>query len=253
MKVFFVGAGPGDPDLLTVKAKRLLRDCRICIYAGSLVTPEIVSLIPPMAEKYNSAGMPLPEIVAVFRDAQARSIDVVRLHSGDPAIYGAIGEQMEELDRHGIDYEVVPGVSAFQASAAALRTELTAPEISQTIILTRISGRTPLPPEQELERLALTRSTLCIFLSADRIEEVASRLQPHYGKDCPAAVVYHASWPDQEIVQGQLGEIPAKVKEAGLGRTSMILVGRALSRHLPPSKLYDTRFSHTFRRRGESE
>jgi precorrin-4/cobalt-precorrin-4 C11-methyltransferase len=160
---------------------------------------------------------------------------------------------MEELDRLDIDYEVVPGVSAFQASAAALGTELTAPEISQTIILTRISGRTPLPPQQELEKLAETRSTLCIFLSAHRIEEVANRLLPHYGKDCPAAIVYHASWPDQEIVRGQLGEIAAKVEEAKIRRTSMILVGRALSRNLPSSKLYNARFSHTFRCRGESE
>jgi precorrin-4/cobalt-precorrin-4 C11-methyltransferase len=247
MKVFFVGAGPGDPDLLTVKAQRLLSNCRICIYAGSLVNPEIVRVISPAAEKYDSAGMPLPEIVAVFRDAQARDLDVVRLHSGDPAIYSAIGEQMDELERLQIDYEVIPGVSAFQASAAALRTELTAPEISQTIILTRISGRTPLPPQQELEKLAQTRSTLCIFLSGDRMEEVANRLLPYYGKDCPAAVVYHASWPDQETVRGALGEIATKVKEAEIGKTSMILIGRALSRNLPSSKLYDERFSHTFR------
>jgi precorrin-4/cobalt-precorrin-4 C11-methyltransferase len=217
------------------------------------VNPEIVSLISPTAQKYDSAGMSLPEIVAVFQDAQTRDIDVVRLHSGDPAIYSAIGEQMEELEHLQIDYEVIPGVSSFQASAAALRTELTAPEISQTIILTRISGRTPIPPSQELEKLAQSRSTLCIFLSGDRIEEVANRLLPYYGKDCPAAVVYHASWPDQEIVQGQLGEIATKVKEAEIGRTSMILVGRALSRNLPSSKLYDAGFSHTFRRGGDSE
>jgi precorrin-4/cobalt-precorrin-4 C11-methyltransferase len=247
MKVFFVGAGPGDPDLLTVKARRLLNTCRICIYAGSLVNPEIVSMIPPAAEKFNSAGMPLPEIVAVFRDAQARDLDVVRLHSGDPSIYSAMGEQIEELERLKIHYEVIPGVSAFQASAAALRTELTAPEISQTIILTRISGRTPLPPQQELENLAQTRSTLCIFLSGDRMEEVANRLLPYYGKDCPAAVVYHASWPDQETVRGELGEIAMKVKEADIGKTSMILIGRALSRNLPSSKLYDASFSHAFR------
>jgi precorrin-4/cobalt-precorrin-4 C11-methyltransferase len=230
LKVFFVGAGPGDPDLLTVKTKRLLLDCRICIYAGSLVNPEIVSLISPAAQKYNSAGMSLPEIVAVFQDAQTRDIDVVRLHSGDPAIYGAIGEQMRELDRLHIDYEVVPGVSAFQASAAALRTELTAPEISQTIILTRISGRTPLPPEQELEKLGQTRSTLCIFLSGDRIEKVANRLLPYYGTDCPAAVVYHASWPDQEILTGTLADIADKVKAAGFNRSALILVGGVVSR-----------------------
>jgi precorrin-4/cobalt-precorrin-4 C11-methyltransferase len=192
--------------------------------------------------------MSLREIVAVFRDAQARDIDVVRLHSGDPAIYSAIGEQMEELDRLGIDYEVIPGISAFQASAAALRKELTAPEISQTIILTRISGRTPIPREQELEKLAQTRSTLCIFLSGDRMEEVANRLVPYYGKDCPAAVVYHASWPNQKVLRGELGEIAAKAKEGEFGRTSMILVGWALSRNLPSSMLYDTKFGHTFRR-----
>ncbi len=252
MKVIFVGAGPGDPGLLTVKARDLLSSAEICVYAGSLVSPDVLELIPPGAEKHNSAGMSLPDIVGVFRDAQARGIEVIRLHSGDPSIYGAIAEQMSELDRIGIDYEVVPGVSAFQASAAALRAELTAPEISQTIILTRASGRTPIPPEQDLEKLARTGSTLCIFLSADRLEESAGRLIKHYGTDCPAAVVYHASWPDQKIVRGELGEIAAKARQAGIERTAMIIVGRALSRSAAASKLYDGRFSHGFRT-GKSE
>ncbi len=248
MKVFFVGAGPGDPDLLTVKAYRLLNAAKICIYAGSLVSPAVASLIPPGAEKHDSAGMSLAEIIAIFRDAQARRIDVVRLHSGDPAIYGAIGEQIAELERLGIDYEIIPGVSAFQASAAAVRAELTAPEISQTIILTRAAGRTPIPPRQDLDRLAQTGSTLCIFLSVDRVEELAGRLISHYGRDCPAAVVYHASWPDQKIVRGELGEIAGKVKQAGIDRTATIIVGRALSPGGAASRLYDAEFSHGFRR-----
>ena len=251
MKVFFAGAGPGDPELLTVRAERILRNCRICIYAGSLVSPAVLELIPQDAERYNSAGMSLEEIISVCRDAQERGIDVVRLHSGDPSIYGAIREQMNELDRLGVAYEVIPGVSAFQASAAALQAELTAPEISQAIILARTSGRTALPAEQDLENLARTRATLCLFLSVDKMEAIASRLTEFYGKDCPAAVVYHASWPDQKIVRGALEEIAAKAREAGIGRTSLIIVGRALARAIPASKLYDAKFTHQFRK-GES-
>lgn len=248
MKVYFVGAGPGEPELLTVRGERLLKNCRLCIYAGSLVSPSVLESLPREAEKYNSAEMSLEEVVSVYRRAKEKGLDVIRLHSGDPAIYGAIREQMDQLDRLGIEYEVVPGISSFQASAAALRTELTAPEIAQTVILTRTSGRTPLPPEQELERLAQTKSTLCIFLSGNRIEEIARRLAPFYGWDCPAAVVYHASWPDQKIVEGPLEEIGGKVKEAGIGETSLIVVGRALLRNLPASRLYDPGFSHKFRR-----
>ena len=251
MKVFFTGAGPGDPELLTLKAERILRNCRICIYAGSLVSPAVLELIPQGAERHDSAGMSLEEIVSIFRDAQRRGIDVVRLHSGDPSIYGAIREQMNELDRLGVTYEVIPGVSAFQASAAALEAELTAPEVSQAIILARTSGRTALPAEQELENLARTRATLCLFLSVDKMEAIASRLTKFYGEDCPAAVVYHASWPDQKIVRGILGEIAVKVKESGLGRTSLIIVGRTLARDIPASKLYDAKFTHQFRK-GES-
>jgi precorrin-4/cobalt-precorrin-4 C11-methyltransferase len=252
MKVFFVGAGPGDPDLLTVRAQRILSQCRICIFAGSLVSPGILGLIPADAEKYDSAGMSLDEITAAVREAQIRDIDVVRLQSGEPAIYGAIQEQMAALDRLGIACEIVPGISAFQASAAALRTELTSPEVSQTVILTRTSGRTPLPREQELEKLAPARATLCIFLSADRVEDVAGRLEAHYGRDCPAAVVYHASWPDEKIVRGTLGDIARKAREAGIGRTAMILVGRALFGGGTTSRLYDAGFSHGFRR-GQDE
>lgn len=248
MRVYFVGAGPGEPDLLTVRADRLIRTCRVCIYAGSLVSPAVLEIIPGDAERYNSAEMSLGEMASIYGNAKEKGLDVVRLHSGDPSIYGAIREQMDELDRLGIEYEVIPGISSFQASAAALKTELTAPEIAQTIILTRTSGRTPLPPEQELEKLGRTKATLCIFLSGKKMEEVARELSPSYGWDCPAAVVYHASWPDQKIVVGSLEDIAAKVKEAGIGETSLIIVGRALSRNLPVSKLYDAGFSHRFRK-----
>jgi precorrin-4/cobalt-precorrin-4 C11-methyltransferase len=252
MKVYFVGAGPGDPDLLTVKAGRMLRECRICIYAGSLVSPGVLALLPPEAETHDSATLNLDEISALFRDARKRDIDVVRLHSGDPSIYGAIGEQMQELDRLGVDYEVVPGVSSFQAAAAALRCELTAPEISQTITLTRTSGRTPLPEEQELDALAKTRATLCIFLSAHKTKAAAETLARHYGGDCPAAVVYRASWPDQQIIRGTLADIAETVAAAGIKKTAMIIVGRALSGAAPASKLYDPGFVHGYRTGAES-
>jgi precorrin-4/cobalt-precorrin-4 C11-methyltransferase len=247
MKVYFVGAGPGDPELLTVRAERLLKACRICIFAGSLINPEVLSLLPPTAERHDSAALDLEEITALFRDAQARDSDVVRLHSGDPSIYGATREQMNELDSLGIDYEVVPGVSSFQAAAAVLRTELTAPEISQAIILTRTSGRTPMPQEQELRVLAQTRSTLCIFLSAHKIKEISRTLSEYYGRDCPAAFVFKASWPDQQVVRGTLEDIHDKIAAAGIKKTAMIIVGPALSRDIPASKLYDRDFSHEFR------
>jgi precorrin-4/cobalt-precorrin-4 C11-methyltransferase len=248
MKVVFVGAGPGDPELLTVKAEHILRDCRICIYAGSLVSQEVVGLVPKSAEMHDSAGMSLEETTAVCKEAQSRDVDVVRLHSGDPSIYGAIREQMNELDRLGIDYEVVPGVSSFQAAAAALKTELTAPEISQTIILTRTSGRTPLPEQQELAKLAESQATLCIFLSAHKMAEVAKTLSRGYGEGCPAAVVYRASWPDQVVIRGTLSDIASKTEAAKIKSTAMIIVGQALSRDVPVSKLYDAAFSHGFRK-----
>lgn len=248
MKVFFVGAGPGDPDLLTVKAHRLLSACRICVYAGSLVSPGVLSLLPPDCEKSDSARLSLDEIEKRFRDARDRDIDVVRLHTGDPSLYGAIREQMERLDALGIGYEVVPGVSSFQAAAAAIRAELTAPEIAQTVVLTRTSGRTPMPEQQELSRLAATGSTLCVFLSVHKIDEVADELARHYGEDCPCAVVFRASWPEQQVIEAPLSEIALKTRDAGIQKTAMILVGRALSRSGRASKLYDSSFSHGYRR-----
>lgn len=247
MNVYFVGAGPGDPELITVKAQRLLQNCKICIYAGSLISPAVLSLLPEEAEKHDSAGMDLEEICAIYREAHDRDIDVIRLHSGDPSIYGAIREQMNELDKLRIGYEVVPGVSSFQASAAALRAELTAPEVAQTIILTRTSGRTPVPDEQSLDALGRTQATLCIFLSAHKIGDVADTLSKHYGSQCPVAVVYHASWPDELVVRGVLEDIAGKVESTGIKKTAMIVVGKALSREIPASLLYDPGFSHQYR------
>lgn len=247
MKVYFVGAGPGDPELMTVKARRLLENCSICIYAGSLVSPAVLDLIPVGAEKHDSAGMDLEEICAVYRQAREKDMDVMRLHSGDPSIYGAVREQMNELDKWGIDYEVVPGVSSFQASAAALRTELTAPGVAQTIILTRTSGRTPVPDEQSLDMLGKTQSTLCIFLSAQKLRDMARTLSKYYGPRCPAAVVYRASWPDELVVRGVLEDIGGKVESVGIRKTAMIIVGKALSRDIPASLLYDPGFSHQYR------
>jgi precorrin-4/cobalt-precorrin-4 C11-methyltransferase len=248
VKVTFVGAGPGDPELLTLKADRILRGCRYCIYAGSLINPEILRRLPEDAQRFDSAKLDLPEIMALIENARTQGVDVVRLHSGDPSIYGAIREQMNELDLRGIPYEVVPGVSSFQAAAAALPTELTAPEVSQTIILTRASGRTPVPEEQQLRELARTRATLCIFLSVDRLSEITADLIPLYGAECPAAVVYRASWPDQKVIRGTLADIADRIEEAGIKKTALIIVGQALSRHIPASKLYDQAFSHGFRK-----
>jgi precorrin-4/cobalt-precorrin-4 C11-methyltransferase len=252
MRVYFVGAGPGDPELLTIKAERLLRTCTVCIYAGSLVSPAVRRLIPKSAKRYDSSRLSLKEIVALFDKARREDRDVLRLHSGDPSLYGAIGEQMSALDDLGIAYEVIPGVSSFQAAAAALRTELTAPEVSQTVILTRTAGRTPLPEHQALSRLAAAKATLCLFLSIRKIGEIAGQLIPHYGAGCPAAVVHRASWPGQKIIRGTLGDIAARTEAANLKATAMIIVGEALSRDLPPSRLYSDTFSHGFRGGGET-
>lgn len=248
MKVYFVGAGPGDPELLTRKAERLLREAKICIYAGSLVSPEVVDLVPEAAEKHDSAGLSHEEVMALIRDAKQRGLDVIRLHTGDPTIYSAIGEQMEELDALGIETVVVPGVSAFQASAAALGWELTVPEVTQSIVLTRTPGRTPMPEAQSLEKYAETGASLCLFLSVHGITDHARTLSVHYGGDCPAAVVYHASWPDEKIIRGTLADIGEKTVSAGITKTALFLV-RPWQKE-KRSHLYDPAFSHGCREKG---
>ncbi len=251
MKVFFVGAGPGDPDMLTVKAHRLLSNCSCCVYAGSLVSPEIIDLIPPRAQSYDSAAMSLGEITAVFRRAQKSDTDVIRLHTGDPTIYSAIGEQISELNTLGIQYEIIPGISSFQAAASAVGVELTVPEIAQTVILTRMAGRTPVPAEQSLERLAASQATLCIFLSVQKLDTAANILARHYGDDCPVAVIYRASWPDERVITGLPADIAAKVEKNGIRKTAMIIAGPALKRPDIASKLYDASFSHEYRKGDE--
>ena len=248
MQVYFVGAGPGDPDLLTVKAHQLLENCKLCIYAGSLVSPEIIASINSDAQKYDSAKMSLDQTTEVIQRASNNDIAVIRLHTGDPSIYGAITEQMNRLDKLAIRYEVIPGVSSFQAAAAALNAELTCPEVSQTVILSRTSGRTPMPKHQDIETLAQSRSTLCLFLSIHKIGEVAKRLDKYYGQDCPVAVVYHASWPDQIIIKGTIEDIADKVKHSGITKTAMIIIGQALDKPETESKLYDSHFTHGYRK-----
>jgi precorrin-4/cobalt-precorrin-4 C11-methyltransferase len=249
MKVYFVGAGPGDPELLTVKAQRLLAQARLCIYAGSLINPDLLGLLPANCQQHDSAPLNLDEIVVLFQQARAQDIDIIRLHTGEPAIYGAIGEQMDALDQLGIAYEIVPGISAFQAAAATLRVELTAPEIAQTIILTRAPGRTPMPASEDLARLAQSRATLCIYLSTEKVGALTGTLAEQYGADCPAALVYHASWPDEKVIRGTLADIAVKIAAEQITRTAIFLVGYALARPAPHvSKLYDKDFAHGYRR-----
>ncbi len=248
MKIYFVGAGPGDPELTTVKAKGLLEKAQLCIYAGSLVNPRVLDYLPEACRRVDSAGITLDETIALFKEAKQAGIDVIRLHSGDPSIYGAIGEQIRALAELEIDFEIVPGVSSFQASAAALGVELTVSDGSQTIILTRTKGRTPMPEEQDLKHLAQTKSTLCLFLSIHKLKESATILATHYGEDCPVAVVYRASWPDQQIIRGTLLSIAQAVKDAGITRTAMIIVGDSLRDTTAVSKLYAATFTHGYRK-----
>lgn len=248
MKVFFVGAGPGDPELLTLKALRILQACKICIYAGSLVDPVLLQNLPPDCEKYDSALLTLEETMAVMLNAHQQNIDVVRLHSGEPAIYGAIGEQIRKLRESGIDYEQVPGISSFQAAAAALQVELTCPEISQTVVLTRSPGRTPLPGEKAWLEGFHRHATYCLFLSVHQMSDLTRLLAGKMGEECPCAVVYHASRPDQKVLRGSLKNIADFVQQAGIRNTAMVIVGYALDpEEHTKSRLYAADFSHEFR------
>ena len=229
MTVYFIGAGPGAPDLLTVRARDLLAHCPVCLYAGSLVPAEILALARPDARRVDTAALRLEHILAEFEAAHARHLDVARLCSGDPSLYSAVNEQAAELEARRIPYEIVPGVPAFAAAAAALKRELTVPGLAQTVILTRTAvNSSPMPPAEELGRLAESRATLVLHLSARALDRAAARLVPHYGGDCPAVVVAFASRPEQRIVSARLDEIAARAAEAGVSRTAVLLVGRAL-------------------------
>jgi precorrin-4/cobalt-precorrin-4 C11-methyltransferase len=249
MKVYIIGAGPGDPQLLTLRGAELIKTCPVVLYTGSLVPREVIALARPDARVMDSSGMTLEEIAAVMTEARDRGDDVARVHTGDPMIFGSTAEQIRQLISLGIAYEVIPGVSSFTAAAAALGRELTLPEISQTIIVTRAEGRTPVPDDEKLEELAKHRATLALFLSVTLLKRVAETLVPAYGPDCPVAVVHKASWPDQIIVRGTLGDIYEKVRAAKINSTAMILVGRVLGcSDFPNSRLYDASFTHRFRR-----
>jgi precorrin-4/cobalt-precorrin-4 C11-methyltransferase len=239
MTVYFIGAGPGDPELITVKGQRLIRECPVVLYAGSLVPEALIRSANPTAAIANTAEMHLDEIIDRIRSAHEQGRDVARVHSGDPSIYGAIGEQIRRLEPLGIPYEVIPGVTSAMASAAALGRELTLPGITQTVILTRYAGKTPVPERESLAELARHRATLVIYLSIQYIDEIVAQLLPHYGPECPVAVMYRTSWPDHERVIGTLADIAEQVRAKGFKRTALILVGEVLApRQFEDSYLY---------------
>ena len=247
--VHIVGAGSGDVELITLKGKRLLEEADVVIYAGSLVNPELLKFCKVESQKYNSASMTLAEVIHIIEQAEAKGLTTVRLHTGDPSIYGAIQEQMDELALRGIEFDVTPGVSSFLAAAAALKQEYTLPGITQTVIITRHGGRTPVPERESLKNLAKHQTTICIFLSIKMIAEVVDDLiAGGFKSDTPIAVVEHASWADEKIVRGTLETIIEQVKTEGIERTAMIIVGHCLgSDKYQESKLYSPEFSHMFR------
>ncbi|MEQ8667119.1 MAG: precorrin-4 C(11)-methyltransferase [Rhodospirillales bacterium] len=249
MTVHFIGAGPGAPDLITVRALDIIRRAPVVLYAGSLVPPEVVAEAPADARVLDTAPMNLDEIVAEIEAAHAGGLDVARVHSGDPSIYGAIAEQMRRLDALGIPYDVTPGVSAYAAAAAAIGRELTLPDVSQTVILTRTAVRSSgMPPGEDLETLGRTGATLAIHLSVNNLAKVVRELTPHYGADCPVVVAYRVTWPDQQIVTGTLADIRDKVKAAGFTRTALILVGHVLGdAAFDDSRLYAPDHHHVLR------
>lgn len=254
-KVYFIGAGPGDPELLTIKGRRIIGEADVIIYADSLVNPEVCRYARPGAEIHGSSSLSLEEVAGLMAGAAEQGKTVARVHTGDPSVYGAIGEQMDLLDRRGIRYEIVPGVSSVFAAAASLGVELTAPELSQTVIITRLEGRTPVPVRENLSSLAAHHATLVLFLSIAMIDGVVKDLLAGgYPAATPVAVVQRASWEDQRTVLGTLSDIAGKVAEAGIKRQALILVGEVLDPDRDAaargrrSRLYDETFTHGYRR-----
>lgn len=249
MTVYFIGAGPGDPELITVKGQRLIEQCPVILYAGSLVPFEVLQTAVASAELIvDTASLDLEQTTKHMVAAHAAGKDVARVHSGDPSLYGAIGEQIRRLEQLGIDYQIIPGVTAVAASAAWLGKELTLSGVSQTIIMTRYEGKTPFPERERLPQLAQTGATLAIHLGITRIHKIVEELIPHYGADCPVAVCYRTSWPDQDKVSGTLSDIVAKVRAKKFTRTALILVGRVLDTHeFDDSYLYSADQAHVYR------
>ncbi|MGF1501360.1 MAG: precorrin-4 C(11)-methyltransferase [Paracoccaceae bacterium] len=249
MTVHFIGAGPGDPELITLRGARLIAACPVCLYAGSLVPEAVVSGAPEGARVVDTAPMTLEEIVAEIRAAHARGHDIARVHSGDPSLYGAIGEQIARLEALGIPYDITPGVPAFAAAAAAMGRELTVPGVAQTLILTRTAMKSSeMPPGEELESLGRTGATLAIHLSIRNLREIERALAPHYGADCPVVVAYRVGWPDQAFLEGTLADIHARVRAAKITRTALVFVGPALGRAAGrESALYSAEHVHLLR------
>lgn len=249
--ISFVGAGPGAVDLITVRGQRLLAAADVIVYAGSLVNPDLLQDVKESCVLYNSAAMTLEEVTGVLIAAALEKKAVVRLHTGDPSIYGAIREQMDILDKHNLKYEVVPGVSSFCAAAAALKAEYTLPQISQTVIITRLEGRTPVPEKEDMALLAKHQATMVIFLSAGMVGDLAEKLKEGYRQDTPAAIVYKASWQDERVVRTTVGGLKTAAQEAGITKTALILVGEFLGDEYARSLLYHPQFSHGFRKGDE--
>ncbi len=249
MTVHFIGAGPGAPDLITLRGLRLIESAPVCLYAGSLVPKEIVAAAPDGALVRDTASMTLDDIVALIVEADRAGKDVARVHSGDPSLYGAIAEQMRRLDAHEIAYDITPGVPAFAAAAAALGQELTVPDVCQTVILTRTAMKSSaMPAGEDLDILGRSGATLAIHLSVRNLLEIERKLTPHYGADCPVAVAYRVGWPDARIITGTLADIRDKVRKEKITRTALVLVGPALAaKGFRNSALYDPDHSHVLR------
>ncbi|WP_346869734.1 precorrin-4 C(11)-methyltransferase [Clostridium sp. UBA5119] len=245
--VYFIGAGPGDAELITVKGRDTLAKADVVIYAGSLVSKEHMNYCKAGCEIHNSASMTLEQVIEVMGKAEKENKMVVRLHTGDPAIYGAIKEQMDELDKLNIQYKVIPGVSSFTAAASVIKKEFTLPSVTQTVILTRVEGRTPVPETESLEKLASIGASMAIFLSISMIDKVVAKLRKGYGRNVNIAVVERATWEDERAIIGTLDDIVEKVKEAGITKCAQILVGDFINCDYDKSLLYDKSFTHMFR------
>ncbi|EBO9821421.1 cobalt-precorrin-4 methyltransferase [Salmonella enterica] len=247
--VWFVGAGPGDRELITLKGYRLLQQAQVVIYAGSLINTELLDYCPAQAERYDSAELHLEQIIELMAAGVKAGKTVVRLQTGDVSLYGSVREQGEELTRRGIDWQVVPGVSAFLGAAAELGVEYTVPEVSQSLIITRLEGRTPVPAHEQLEAFASHQTSMAIYLSVQRIHRVAERLiAGGYPATTPVAVIYKATWPESQTVRGTLADISDKVRDAGIRKTALILVGNFLGKEYHYSRLYAADFSHEYRK-----
>jgi precorrin-4/cobalt-precorrin-4 C11-methyltransferase len=251
MKVYFIGAGPGDPELLTLKAIRIIEKCPVILYTGSLVPQEVFQLYAQKkALVYDTSSMTLEEIIEKILDAQKNNYDVARIHTGDPTIYSAIAEQIRELEKYQIDYEIIPGISSFTAAACALKKELTIPELTQTIIITRMEGRTPMPEKEKLMDLAKHESSLVLFLSINLLPKIVDELLPILGESFPIAIVYKASTKEESVIIGNLGNIVEKWRNSHIRSQSIIIISKVLeNKDFANSKLYNKEFFHKFRKK----